>query len=414
MKARNVGIVIKYEVISMLRKPSFWFFTFVFPIMIMVFTFLPQVFAQRTITEASTAVTAALRGPAVPYVDLAGIIQTIPTDMRSQFKVYPDEASAKAALTSGEIPHYFLIPADFRETGKVVAVSEHPSPISGVAGNGQLEYVLRYNLAGASPAAAAIAAPIANMDERSLAPVGETQPKNRAEAQFTDFILPFAVMFILFFIITMSAGYMLQSVSREKENRTAELLLTSLSPRELMLGKVVGLGAIALLQMTIWMGGGQFLLVGGAAAATALAGKGLSLAFFAWAGLFFIFGYILYAAALGALGALAPTMREGSQFTFVLLIPLLIPLWLNNVFFQDPHGVAATVLSLFPLTAPTAMVTRLATGGVPPWQPFVALAGLVITAYLFVLLAARFFRADTLLSSASISWGRIASELRGR
>ena len=60
------------------------------------------------------------------------------------------------------------------------------------------------------------------------------------------------------------------------------------------------------------------------------------------------------------------------------------------------------------------MVTRLATGEVPAWQPFVALAGLIVTAYLFVLLAARFFRADTLLSNASISWGRIASELRGR
>ena len=51
MNARNVGIVIKYEIISMLRKPSFWFFTFVFPILIMAFTFLPQIFAQRTITR---------------------------------------------------------------------------------------------------------------------------------------------------------------------------------------------------------------------------------------------------------------------------------------------------------------------------------------------------------------------------
>ena len=60
------------------------------------------------------------------------------------------------------------------------------------------------------------------------------------------------------------------------------------------------------------------------------------------------------------------------------------------------------------------MVTRLAAGGVPAWQPFAALAGVIITAYLFVLLAARFFRADTLLSSTSLSWGRILGEVRGR
>ena len=414
MNGHNVRIVIKYEIVSMLRKPSFWFFTFVFPILIMAFTFIPQIFVQRSMTEASAAISSALRGPAVPYVDLAGVIQSIPADVKAQFKAYPTEAAAKAALDSGEIPSYFLIPADFRESGKIVAVAEHPSPLSGMNGADTLERVLRYNLAAGSPAAAALAAPIGQMDVRSLAPAAGAEPTSASKRGFTDFILPFGVMFILFFIITMSAGFMLQSVTREKENRTAELLLTSLSPRELMLGKVVGLGIVALVQMAIWMGGGQFLLIGGAVAVTALAGSGLSLAFFAWAIAFFILGYIVYAAALGALGALAPTMREGSQFTFILLLPLLIPLWLNNIFFQDPHGVVATALSLFPLTAPTAMVTRLSTGEVPTWQPFVALAGLIVTAYLFVLLAARFFRADTLLSNASISWGRIAGELRGR
>ncbi len=133
-----------------------------------------------------------------------------------------------------------------------------------------------------------------------------------------------------------------------------------------------------------------------------------------WALIFFLLGYVVYASALGALEAIAPTMREGSQFTFIMLIPLLIPLWLNSVFTNDPHGPVATALSLFPLSAPSAMMTRLAVGGVPAWQPFVALAGLLITAYLFVLLAARFFRADTLLSSTSLSWGRIAAEIRGK
>jgi ABC-2 type transport system permease protein len=417
MNTRNVGIVIKYEMVSMLRKPSFWFFTFVFPVLIMAFTFLPQLFAQRSFSEAGETFVAAARGPAVPYVDEANIIQSIPGDMQAGFKEYVTEDQAKAALKSKEIAHYFLIPEDFRQSGKVVDVSTHASPITGATGTGQLEYVLRYNLAGGNQAgawAAALAGPIARLDERNLAPATETSKAARQESNFSDFLLPFAVMFILFFIITMSAGFMLQSVTREKENRTAELLLTSLSPRELMLGKVIGLGVIALLQMGIWLGGGQFLLVGGAVAGAAMGGQGLSLAFLAWAVVFFIFGYIVYSAALGALGALAPNMREGSQFTFVLLLPLLVPVWLNSVFFQDPHGVFATVLSLFPLTAPTAMVTRLATGGVPGWQPFVALAGLIITAYLFVLLAARFFRADTLLSSTSISWGRIASELRGK
>lgn len=415
MNMRNTGLVIKYEIVSMLRKPSFWLFTFGFPVMILAFTFFPQMIAQRSMAETQDTFLAGLRGPAVPYVDLAGVIVTVPDDMQLAFKAFADEESAKAALRANEIAQYYLIPADFRETGRVLVVTEQPSLLEGMTGSDQLESVLRLNLAGSSTAAAALANPIAQLEEMSLAPEEDAGPGAQSEQEeLISFLIPFAVMFILFFVITMSAGYMLQSVAREKENRTAELLLTSLSPRELMFGKVVGLGLVALVQMGIWLGGGQILLAGGALAIAALTGKGLSLSFFVWAVLFFVFGYIAYAAALGALGALAPTMREGSQFTFILLLPLMVPLWLNNVFANDPNGPIATALSFFPLSAPTTMVTRLAAGGVPAWQPFVALAGLVATAYLFVLLAARFFRADTLLSATSLSWGRIAAEVRGK
>jgi ABC-2 type transport system permease protein len=94
------------------------------------------------------------------------------------------------------------------------------------------------------------------------------------------------------------------------------------------------------------------------------------------------------------------------------MLPLMIPLWMNTVFIQDPHGDIATFLSLFPPTAPLAMVTRLAAGGVPIWQPAVGLAGLTIMTYFFVLLSARLFRADTWLSSESLNWRRIGREVR--
>ncbi|RXM21416.1 hypothetical protein EO238_27785, partial [Citrobacter sp. AAK_AS5] len=77
---------------------------------------------------------------------------------------------------------------------------------------------------------------------------------------------------------------------------------------------------------------------------------------------------LVYAAALGALGALAPSLREGSQFTFIFLLPLLIPLWFNSVFIESPDSLLAVALSLFPMTAPTAMITRLTATAVPTWQ----------------------------------------------
>ena len=210
---------------------------------------------------------------------------------------------------------------------------------------------------------------------------------------------------------------MLRSVSREKENYTVEVLLVSLRPRELMLGKVLGLGTVALLQMGIWLGGSFLTLQRGD---SFLATLGISLAgastfppgFLVWSILYFLLGYILYASLLGAIGALTPNARETGQFTFIALLPLMIPVWIGNAFVQTPHSALATALSLFPLTAPTAMLPRLVTGGVPGWQPVVGLIGLAITAYGFVLLSARFFRADTLLSGASLTWRRFVEEFK--
>ncbi len=119
----------------------------------------------------------------------------------------------------------------------------------------------------------------------------------------------------------------------------------------------------------------------------------------AWGLVFFLFGYAVYASLMAGLGALAPNLREASQATFIILIPMMIPLFFSStVFAQDPHGAIATGLSLFPLTSPVAMMTRLSSGGVDWWQPWVALILLAATAVFIVRAVANMFRAQTLLA----------------
>ena len=96
---------------------------------------------------------------------------------------------------------------------------------------------------------------------------------------------------------------------------------------------------------------------------------------------------------------MAPNLREASQATFVVMIPLIIPLFFaSTVFAEDPHGPIATVLSLFPLTAPVAMVSRLVSGGVPWWQPWLAAVLTLGTAIFIVRAVANMFRAQSLLA----------------
>jgi len=225
-------------------------------------------------------------------------------------------------------------------------------------------------------------------------------------------LVSFAVVFVLFFIITTTGGFMLQSVSREKENRTAEILLLSLSPRQIMFGKLLGLTVVALVQVGFWAGAITLALDQARETFSMAVPKGLPVTTWVVGLLFFLMGYVLYSSALGALGALAPTSREAGQFTMVILLPLFAPMFLNGVIMMAPNSAVAVGLSIFPLTAPVAMAARLVMVTVPAWQLLIGLAGLAAATYFFVALSARFFRADTLLSSSSLSLARVRDGLR--
>ena len=119
-----------------------------------------------------------------------------------------------------------------------------------------------------------------------------------------------------------------------------------------------------------------------------------------WGIAYFVLGFLTYASVMAGLGSIAPSAREAGQFTFLVLLPLMVPLWLNAIILREPNGTLATVLSLFPLSSPVSMPTRLMTAAVPAWQPVTGLVLLMLTAWGVIRLSARLFSADNLLSTA--------------
>lgn len=413
---RNVALVIKHEIISTVTKPSFWVTTLLLPALIMAFTFGAQ-FLNMRVLEDETDLPVAAPGeeaatPAIGYVDYAGLITELPEEYATlQLQPFPAEAAAQAALEAGDLQRYYIVPSDFMDTGELVVVEPEFAPLSNLSGSGIFHHILTYNLIDDAALANRASQPITYWHPTALA-----KTTSSGEDYATRFVVGYGVLFIFFFVLTMSSSFLLRSVSREKENRTVEVLLVSVRPRELMLGKIVGLGVVALAQMAIWGGGSLLTLTRGS---EILSTFGLMLdavsfppGFFVWAIVYFLLGYLLYAAIFSTIGALAPTAREGGQFTFMAMLPLMLPLWFNTLFVQTPQSALAVIFSLFPLTAPTAMLPRLVTGGVPLWQPLIGVILLAGATYLFVLLAARFFRADTLLSSDSLNWKRFVVEFK--
>ncbi|RLD03221.1 MAG: hypothetical protein DRI56_12830, partial [Chloroflexota bacterium] len=120
------------------------------------------------------------------------------------------------------------------------------------------------------------------------------------------------------------------------------------------------------------------------------------------------------ASLMAGMGALMPNMKESSQATFIVIAPMLIPMFLITVLIEDPHGALSLGLSLFPLTSPIAMMTRISAGGVPLWQLLLACALLGATVVIVVRMVARMFHAQTLLSGQAFSSKRYFKALLGR
>jgi ABC-2 type transport system permease protein len=411
---RNVFLIIQHEISTTLRRRSFWLTTFLLPAVILALSLGSQALARSSIASGGSNPLLgglAAAGRPLGYVDAAGVIGQIPepppgsTAWRiGPLQKYPTAAAAQAALERREISRYYLVPADFMQSGDLVVVDSNFSVFSSLENNDYFEYVLRLNLVQDANLAELLDDPTAGVKTQALAPEGARQDEG-----FGSYGVPFAVLMIFYLVITLTGSFMLQSVTKEKENRTIEVLLLSVRPRDLMLGKILGLGVVALLQMVIWGGG---MLMFGGLSVSGLTALGLPQGFFVWALLYFVLGYLLYASLLGALGALAPSTREGTQFTFLVLLPLFIPLMLNSVLIESPNGGLTLFLSLFPLTSPVTMITRLAASNVPVEQLLLGLALLAVTTYGIIVYAARFFRADTLLSFSALNLKRIVQEIR--
>ena len=421
---KTIWLVIKHDVAVTLRQRSFWILTLLMPVLLLGVNIYTIIQANGQDTTGSTSGAGAADAvpanlPRIGLVDEAGLITQMPPDVRPDpFVHFADRAAARAALEKGQIQQYVDIPPNYLATGQVTVYAKNfqiteNGQNMGVAGGSDnawlLQYIIDYNLTGSEQLSLALHDPTpSNLAQyHDISPASESNTQTSGPAQIVSTIVPY----VFYFLLLMASSYLMRSVVAEKENRTAETLLLSLDPRELMLGKILAMSIVVLLQIAIWMGGGILLLRKGAQVLQ-VAQYAFPPGFIVWAVLFVVLGYLLFAAIMATAGALATNAREGGQMTWLLIIPLMPTLMFSNLFLEQPNSPLILGLSLFPFSAPSAMVTRLAVTSVPLWQLLVSLGGLAVTTYLFISLAARFFRAGNLLSGESFSWPRLATGWR--
>ena len=395
---------------------AFVIFTILGPFLIAAMSILPSFLAMNSSNDSELQI--AFRGnPALQSALEPAFAETqfaiADTDTIAGFGDPNDENTLRAALQAETLDAYIILPDDATgsETFRYVTASGTNFQLIGTveAIVGQVIVSLRLAEAGFEPAEVLSLSRPPSMSVVRLTDDGE-QDADIANSLFTAL----GFTFLLYMTILLYGQSIGTSVLREKSSKTVEIMLSSLSSRDLLLGKILGKCAASLLQYAIWIGMSfVFLRVLSPALGLDIQIAGGSANFVYLVG-FFLGAFFLYSSVYAALGAAAEDEQHLSQLAWPVIMFLIIPMVLIGAMTSNPDGSVPRFLSIFPLTSPIVMFQRLMIGSPETWEVIACVGLLVGTIIVVALLGAKIFRVGILMTGKRPSFGEIMRWVRYR
>jgi ABC-2 type transport system permease protein len=348
----------------------------------------------------------------IGIVDQAGILTAgvVPANQDELLTVitFPDETTAQAALSEQQIQAYYLLPPDYPLNPQIDQYYWEDTPDRDARQT--VSAYVRANLLGSVPAEAQL-----RLSEG--AEVTTRSADGRREVHSDDFmsvLLPFVAAFLFVFAVIGSAGYLLQVVADEKENRTMEIMITSVTPLELIGGKALGLMAVTLSQITLWVFTIVVSLIVGARYIEALQGVTIPWSLLLVVVVYFLPAFALVAGLMTAIGGAVTQVQQGQQIAGILNLLFLLPLFLIVLFLNDPNSPLLVALTLFPTTSFMTVTMRWGLTIIPAWQLVLSWLILAGTAVFSIWAASRIFRTGMLHYGQPLRLQAVLTALRAR
>ena len=348
----------------------------------------------------------------VGYLDPSGALANpvqLPesTDIFSpsiDFIAYEDQAQAQSDLEAGLIQAYYVLPVDYPQDiqAELIYLKE---PDSGVM-NSFTDFV-RLTLLENENLSEDV---INRLSEGSTVTLESVDgSRQMREDQWYLVLIPYIAGILFVVVVMTSGGYLLQAVVEEKENRTMEIVITSVSPTQLMTGKIIGDIAVGLTQLVVWLlfawGGlkvaGNFWPI--------LQDFSLPPDYIGVMLLILLPSFVMVAAIMAAIGSTMTEMREAQQISGMFSLPFMIPFYVSSAIMMNPNGGLARALSYFPLTAPITILMRMSFTVVPAWQIAITVAILVFCAAFAIWFASKAFRLGMLQYGKKLSFKEVLS-----
>jgi ABC-2 type transport system permease protein len=397
---RNFWLVARHEFIVRISKRSFLVGAFMFPTMIIgVMAF--SIFIAIGMT-ASTP---------VGYVDLSGLFtESLVPDPKQdelvEMRSFHNEARAHQALEQGEIQGYYIIPGDYLSNPRLSYYFMEDQPGGQVAYS--FAWLARTNLSTGLPE---------NVRDRLIEEPLIILRSMDGRQEFSQgdifrLLLPFFTGFVFVMAVMSTASYMLQVITDEKESRTMEVLMTTLTPSQFIGGKTAGLITLAFSMILTWL---ITVIVGVSIASNfieLLHDLTIPWDFLLIIFLFFIPSFLLISGVMTAIGGAVTELRHGQQIAGLLNMSFMLPYFLSALAFSNPNSPIMVALTLFPTTALVTITLRWGVSGIPSWQIIISWLILTGSALLSVIASARIFRIGMLMYGQGLNFWAVWKAIR--
>jgi ABC-2 type transport system permease protein len=399
----NFFRVAKHEYLKRMGKKSFMVGMLGFPLMIVAIMALSF--------YAALGQTSSLP---LGYIDHSGIltagIEPEPKAGQRYLAMLPyaSEESARNDLDAGKIQAYYVLPQDYFQTGQIALYYLDSPPGEQVTSS--LNTFLKANLVDKlSPEIGRRTVDGFELVVRSMDGRQEFSSEN-----FIAALLPFFGGFLFVIAVMTTSGYLLQVVTDEKENRTMEILLTSMSPEQLIGGKAAGLIALAFTLLLIWLAAAIAGLMFTSQFVPALEGVRIPWDFILLLFVYFVPSYVLMAGMMTAIGGSVTETRQGQQIAGMLNMLFMLPYFMTALIFTNPNSPLIAALTLFPTTSMVTITLRWGMTAIPIWQLVVSWILLTASAGFSIFASARIFRVGMLMYGQGLNLRAAWNAIRAR
>jgi ABC-2 type transport system permease protein len=229
-----------------------------------------------------------------------------------------------------------------------------------------------------------------------------------------DFVVAFVMLFFIYMTVLIYGLFVMRGVIEEKQSRIVEVMVSSVRPTQMMLGKVIGIGLVGLTQIGVWALSGLLLTTVGVSAFSSrgITMPSISPALLVYFVVYFVLGYFLYATLYALVGSTVSSEEEAQQAQMPVTILLVVPMVIFNMIIANPTSTASIVLSMIPFFAPTLMMMRIAVVNPPLWQILLSMGIMFATILGCVWVAARIYRVGILMYGKRPSIAELGRWLR--